>query len=98
MARRGALALAGTAIGVGVGLVAQRSVVNRRRRNDPEASEPFGRRRGVRQRYIELDDDARLFVEEAGPGEARAGAIFIHGSALRTDSWHYQLPGVGGHR
>lgn len=98
MARRGLLALAGTAVGVGAGLVAQRATVNRRRRNDPEVGERFGERRGERSRYLDLPDGARLFVEESGPADARRGAIFVHGSALRTDLWHYQLPGIGGHR
>ena len=98
MARRGLLALAGTAVGVGAGMVAQRSIVNRRRRNDPEAGEAFGRRRAERSRYLELPDGARLFVEESGPEASSRGAVFIHGSALRTDLWYYQLPGIGGHR
>jgi len=98
MARRGLLALAGTAVGVGAGLVAQRSVVNRRRRNDPEVGERFGERRGDRSRYLDLPDGARLFVEESGPADATKGAVFLHGSALRTDLWYYQLPGIGGHR
>lgn len=95
--RRGIFALAGTAVGVGAGVVAQRSAVNRRRRNDPEAGERFGTRRGQRARLIHLPDGADLYVEEAGPVSA-AGAVFIHGSALRTDVWHYQIPGIGDHR
>lgn len=95
--RSGLLALAGTAIGVGAGLAAQRAMVRRRRLNDTEAGERFGSRRGVRERTIELSDGARLFIEEAGPSSTR-GAVFLHGSALRTDVWHYQLEGVGDHR
>ena len=95
--RKRILALAGAAAGVGAGLVAQRSVVNRRRRDDPAEGERFGERRGIRSRTIELDDGANIFIEEAGP-ESPRGAVFVHGSALRTDSWHYQLPGIGDHR
>ena len=91
------LALAGTAVGVGAGLVAQHSAINRRRRNDPEGGERFSTRRGHRPRTIELGDGASLFIEEAGP-QADKGAIFIHGSCLRTDAWHYQIPGIGDHR
>jgi pimeloyl-ACP methyl ester carboxylesterase len=98
MARKGLLALAGTAVGVGAGLVAQRSMVTRRRRNDPEVGERFGERRGERSRYLDLPDGARIFVEESGPARSRSGAVFLHGSALRTDLWHYQLSGIGGHR
>ncbi|MBW3594960.1 MAG: alpha/beta hydrolase [Actinobacteria bacterium] len=98
MARRtGLIALAGTAIGVGAGLAAQKAAVKRRRLNDTEAGEDFGKRRGVRSRTIELSDGARIFVEEAGPPSKR-GAVFLHGSALRTDVWHYQLGGIGDHR
>jgi pimeloyl-ACP methyl ester carboxylesterase len=90
-------ALAGAAVGVGAGLVAQRSIVRRRRRDDPEGGERFGERRGIRSRTIELEDGARLFIEEAGT-ESNRGAVFVHGSALRTDVWHYQLSGVDDHR
>jgi pimeloyl-ACP methyl ester carboxylesterase len=44
-----------------------------------------------------LSDGADAFVEEAGPPSTR-GAVFVHGSALRTDLWHYQMPGLGDHR
>lgn len=97
MKKGGLVALVGTAAGVGAGLVAQRSVVKRRRRNDPHAGEPFGKRRGERARMVVLPDGAELFVEEAGP-ETKRGVVFVHGSALRTDLWHYQIPGIGNHR
>lgn len=97
MRKRGLAALAGTAIGVGASLVAQRSAVKRRRRNDPEAAVPFGTKRGDRQRMVHLPDGASLYVEEAGPLVNR-GAVFVHGSALRTDLWHYQMDGIGNHR
>jgi pimeloyl-ACP methyl ester carboxylesterase len=72
-------------------------MIQRRRRNDPEGGERFATRRGVRARTIELPDGAVLFVEEAGP-DTKKGAVFIHGSCLRTDTWHYQMPGLGDHR
>lgn len=97
MRKTGVFALAGTAVGVGVGLAAQRAAVRRRRLNDTEAAEPFGKRRGVRPRTMELPDGARLFIEEAGP-KSKKGIVFLHGSALRTDVWHYQLEGIGDHR
>jgi pimeloyl-ACP methyl ester carboxylesterase len=90
-------ATAGTAVGVGAGLVLQHSTVARRRRNDPEAAESFGARRGVRSRKLLLEDGAELFVEEVGPVADRA-AVFVHSSAMRTDIWHYQMPGIDGHR
>lgn len=90
MKKRGVWALAGTALGVGAGLVAQHSVVKRRRRNDTEAGEAFGTRRGERSRYIDLPDGAHIFVEETGP-PSTSGVVFVHGSAMRTDLWHYQM-------
>lgn len=95
--KQGVIALTGAAVGVGVGLATSRAMVRRRRRNDPEAAEKFGTRRGVRSRTIRLSDGADAFVEEAGP-KSKRGAVFVHGSALRTDLWHYQLPGLDDHR
>lgn len=97
MANRGILALAGAAVGIGAGLVAQRRVVNTRRKRDPQADAAFGRRRGERDHTISLPDGARLFVEEVGP-ETDSAVVFVHGSVLRTDAWYYQIPGLGGHR
>lgn len=97
MRKRGIVALAGAAVGLAAGAVAERVVVRKKRTNDPESVEGLGRRRGVRPRRIALPDGAKLFVEEAGPS-SRRGAIFVHGSALRTDAWFYQLAGIGHHR
>lgn len=97
MKKGGLVALIGSAAGVGAGIVAQRSVVNRRRRNDPHAGEPFGKRRAERSRMVSVADGAELFVEESGP-EVNRGVVFVHGSAFRTDLWHYQMPGIGDHR
>jgi pimeloyl-ACP methyl ester carboxylesterase len=97
MRKRGVLALAGAAATVGAGLAAERAFVKNRRRNDPEAAEGFGTRRGARPHFVERPDGARLFVEEAGP-RSKKGAVFVHGSALRSDVWHYQMEGLGNHR
>ena len=94
---KGFIAVAGAAAGLGAGLVAQRVAVNRRRKTDPEAGEDFGSRRGIRTRKLELPDGAHLFIEEVG-SKTKRGIVFVHGSALRTDLWHYQFPGIGGHR
>lgn len=95
--RNNVIALAGAAVGLGAGALAQRSMLRRRRRNDPAAAEEFGTRRGQRSRHLALSDGASIFVEEAGP-RSRRGAVFMHGSALRTDSWHYQMAGIDSHR
>lgn len=96
--RRGkALTLAGAAAGLAAGAVAERVAVRRKRARDPEGDEAFGSRRGDRSRKIQLDDGAGLFVEETGP-ESKSGVVFVHGSALRTDLWHYQMAAFPGRR
>lgn len=82
---------------MGVGIAAERSLLKRRRRSDPESFEQLGTRRGIRSRKILRPDGARIFIEEAGP-KSNCGVVFVHGSALRTDAWHYQLNGIKGHR
>jgi pimeloyl-ACP methyl ester carboxylesterase len=84
-------------MGMGAGLLFQHSTVARRRREDPEAAESFGERRGERTWNLPLADGARLFVEEVAPARDRA-VVFVHSSAMRTDIWHYQFPGIGDHR
>ena len=95
--KRGLAAAAGTVVGLGAGFVAERSLLRRKRREDSEGAEPFGRRRGTRARTLELSDGARIFVEEVGP-ESSSGAVFVHGSALRSDVWHYQFSGIESRR
>lgn len=95
--RRNLLAVAGAVAAAGVGIAAERAAINRRRRTDPERDEGFGSRRGERSHILELPDGACISVEEVGP-ETKSGAIFIHGSVLRNDVWHYQMNGLGGHR
>ena len=96
MNRKARLAVGG-AVALAAGRAVERLAVERRRRNDPSASEEYGSRRGVRARKLQLEDGAEIFIEEAGP-ESRRGAVFIHGSALRTDQWYHQLPGLADHR
>ena len=94
MARRNrVLAFAGAAVAAGAGIAAQRTVINKRRRTDPERDVPLGELRGERQRTFDLADGAHIFVEEFGP-ESPRGALFIHGSVLTTDVWHYQMQGL----
>lgn len=96
--RKRLVALASAAAGVAAaGVAAERAVVKRRRRSDPEATEGFGERRGERSRTLTLDDGAQIFLEEVGP-KSKRGVIFIHGSALRTDVWYYQMAGLDGRR
>ncbi len=90
-------ALAGTGLALGLGLAGERVAAMHKRRTDEESYEEFRERRAERSRWLHLDDGTRIFIEETGP-EGPSGAVFIHGSALRTDMWHYQLPGLGDHR
>jgi pimeloyl-ACP methyl ester carboxylesterase len=92
------LALAGAAVGLAAGIAAERVAVKKRRRVDPEKDADFGSRRGERSQRLDLPDGARIFVEEVGPASSKRAAVFIHGSALRTDLWHYQMAGLGDHR
>lgn len=91
------LALVGAVAGLAAGIVAERAAVKHRHRADPEAHEPFGARRGERSHHIQRPDGARLFLEEAGPRSKR-GIVFLHGSGLRTDLWHYQMAAFEGRR
>ncbi|MGH2789566.1 MAG: alpha/beta fold hydrolase [Actinomycetota bacterium] len=97
MKRSNGIALATAAAGLAVGLAAERMALKKRRSRDPEVDEGFGTRRGKRTRRIELPDGARLFVEEMGPRSKR-GVVFVHGSALRSDMWHYQMDEFDGRR
>lgn len=97
MARSRVIALAGAAVAAGAGIAAQRKVINKRRRNDPEKEVEFGSLRGDRARTLDLEDGATIYVEEFGP-ESPRGVVFVHGSVLRTDVWHYQMQGIEGHR
>lgn len=91
------LALAGAAVAAGAGIAAQRTVINKRRRTDPERDVPLGKLRGERQRTFDLPDGAHIFVEEFGP-QSGSGALFVHGSVLKTDVWHYQMESISNHR
>lgn len=94
----GLFALVGTAVGLGVGVAAEHSVIRRHRRDDPEGEERFGSRRGTRSRRLIRPDGAEIFVEETGQEGATRGLVFVHGSALRTDMWHYQMDEIEGYR
>ena len=83
----------GLLLGVGAGVTLERTLVGRdRRREDPEAGEPFG---GIRGTPVKLTshDGTRLHIEELGQGPC---LVFAHGFSLTQDAWHYQrrdLPG-----
>jgi len=77
----------GLLLGVGAGVTLERALVGRdRRREDPEAGEPFGGIRGTPTR-LTSHDGTKLQVEELGQGPC---LVFAHGFSLTQDSWHYQ--------
>ena len=77
----------GLLLGVGAGVTLEKTLVGRdRRRDDPEAGEPFGRIRG-RPAKVVSHDGTRLHVEELGEGPC---LVFAHGFSLTQDAWHYQ--------
>ncbi len=85
---RGAgIALGGLLLGLGAGVAASKAVVGHdRRRDDPEAGEPFGMLRGAPATVASFDG-TRLHVEELGAGPC---LLFAHGFSLTQDAWHYQ--------
>jgi pimeloyl-ACP methyl ester carboxylesterase len=97
MKRSSGVALATAAAGLAAGVVAERLALKKRRARDPETDEPFGSKRGDRSHRIAMPDGAGLFIEESGPRSKR-GVVFVHGSGLRTDMWHYQMDAFEGRR
>jgi hypothetical protein len=58
----------GLLLGIGAGVTLEKTLVGRdRRREDPEAGEPFGKIRG-RPAKVTSNDGTRLHVEELGRG------------------------------
>ena len=81
------LVAGGLLLGVGAGITLERTLVRRdRRRDDPEAGEPFGRIRGT-PAIVTSHDGTKLHVEELGSGPC---LVFAHGFSLTQDAWHYQ--------
>jgi pimeloyl-ACP methyl ester carboxylesterase len=77
----------GLLLGVGAGVTLERALIGRdRRRDDPEAGEPFGAIRGTPAK-LTSHDGTRLHVEELGQGPC---IVFSHGFSLTQDAWHYQ--------
>lgn len=86
-----ALALgAAVMVGAAVGVAAERALVGRPLRADPESDEPFGSLRAPATRVV-ADDGAELHVEvdEAHTDDGLT-IVFTHGYCLNLDCWHYQ--------
>jgi pimeloyl-ACP methyl ester carboxylesterase len=85
----GAVGLA--ALGVGLGLAAERYAVGRTRlRPDPEADEPFFDLPADRTTTVRADDGTALHVEQVGPVDAPVTVVFCHGYTHELAVWHYQ--------
>ena len=95
MARRNVLALAGTAVGVGAGLVAQHSIDQATPAERPRRRRPSATRRGVRPQRSSYRTEPRIFVEEVGPDVASRRDLRPR-LVPSTDVWHYQMEGLGG--
>ena len=79
------------AVGVAVGLAAERRAVGApRRRPDPDAREPFFSLPADRTRRVVTDDGVPLHVEEVGPADAPLTLVFLHGYTQEMAVWHYQ--------
>ena len=77
----------GLLLGVGAGVTLERALIGRdRKREDPEAGEPFGGIRGT-PTTLTSHDGTKLHVEELGQGPC---LVFAHGFSLTQDAWHYQ--------
>ncbi len=80
------------AVGAAAGVVAERTVVAKQGRADPEADEPFGKLRAAAI-PVRVDPDVSLHVEVqecTRANEEDLSIVFCHGYALNQDCWHYQ--------
>jgi pimeloyl-ACP methyl ester carboxylesterase len=85
----GAVGLA--ALGVGIGLAAERYAIGRLRlRPDPQAAEPFFALPADRTSVVRADDGTALHVEEVGRRDAPLTAVFSHGYTQEMAAWHFQ--------
>lgn len=80
------------AVGAAAGVVAERTVVAKSGRADPEGDEPFGKLRST-PIQVPVSGGASLHVEVeecTRPNPEGLTLIFCHGYALNEDCWHYQ--------
>lgn len=74
--------------GAAIGLAAERYLLGRRRKPDPEIDVPLGSLRGD-PAVVETDDGIELYAE-VDPGPEPLTIVFVHGYALNLDVWHFQ--------
>ena len=81
------------AVGIGLGLLAEKALVGDKVRYDPDAEEEFGVLHGAAV-PVAADDGVGLHVEvddfRSDDISDNLTVIFCHGYSLNQDSWHYQ--------
>ncbi len=80
------------AVGAAAGVVAERTVVAKHGRADPEVDEPLGKLRST-PIPVRVDPGVTLHVEVeecTRPNQENLSIVFCHGYALNQDCWHYQ--------
>ena len=93
--RRTALVTAGIAAGAVAGGMIGRTVLNARRRGDPEADELLSELPPDDLGPVRSSDGTVLAVRAAGD-PSRPTIVFVHGFSLDMTTWHYQWTGLSG--
>ncbi len=91
--RRTAFVTAGIAVGAVAGGVIGRTVLNARRRPDPEAEEHLSELPPEDVGPIRSYDGTELAARAAGD-PSRPTIVFVHGFSLDMTTWHYQWTGL----
>ena len=91
--KRTALVTAGIAAGAVAGGVIGRTVLNSRRRPDPEADEHLSQLPPEDLGPVRSFDGTELAVRAAGD-PSKPTIVFVHGFSLDMTTWHYQWTGL----
>ena len=91
--KRTALVTAGIAAGAVAGGVIGRTVLNARRRQDPEADERLSELPPEDLGPVRSFDGTELAVRAAGD-PSQPTIVFVHGFSLDMTTWHYQWTGL----
>jgi len=91
--KRTALFTAGVAAGAVAGGLIGRTVLNARRRGDPEADEHLSELPPEDLGPIRSSDGTELAVRAAGD-PSKPTIVFVHGFSLDMTTWHYQWTGL----
>lgn len=91
--KRTALVTAGIAAGAVAGGMIGRTVLNARRRGDPEADEVLSKLPPEDLGPVRSADGTELAVRAAGD-PSKPTIVFVHGFSLDMTTWHYQWTGL----